>query len=465
MSQDRPIVHPYIPNSVPSVKQEMLRAVEARTTDDLYESIPRPLRLDRIMNLPPPLPAERDLERHVQGLLERNRSCADHLNFMGAGCWQHYVPAVCDEIAGRSEFLTAYEGETYEDKGRWQATFEFASMMGELLEMDVVNVPTYDVLQAAATALRMASRLNGRREALVASTVSPALLSKMRDYCRPHLEIRTLAHDARSGAVDLDALAAALSERTAAVYFENPSFLGFLETRGDEIARLAHQRGAECVVGVDPLSLGVLAPPAAYGADIVCGEIQSLGLHMSYGGAHGGFIATRDEEKYVMQYPSRLIGIVPTQVEGERGFGDVAFERTSFAVREQGREWVGTASALWAITAGVYMALLGPQGFVDLGEGIMQRARYAARRLARLPGVRCPVFTAPFFKEFTVNFDDTGQTVAQINTALRERRIFGGVDLSRELPALGQTALYCVTEIHTQADIDRLADALQEVIR
>jgi glycine dehydrogenase subunit 1 len=338
-------------------------------------------------------------------------------------------------------------------------------MMGELLEMDVVNVPTYDGFQAAATALRMACRITGRRTVLLAGTLGRDRLSKIRDYCRPEIEVRLLGYDPRTGSMDLDALRGELSDGVAAVYFENPAHLGFLEARAPEIAALAHAHGAECVVCVDPISLGVLAPPASYGADIVCGDIQPLGIHMQFGGGHAGFIATQDEERYVRQFPSRLFGVAPTLVPGELGFGDVAYERTSFALREQGTEWVGTASALWGITAGVYMALMGPQGFVEIGMGILQRSHYAAERLAEIPGVRAPLLDAPFFKEFIVNFERTGKSVAEINRRLREKRIFGGKDLSAEFPEFGQSALYCVTEVHTQSDIDRLAETLAEVLR
>ena len=160
-------------------------------------------------------------------------------------------------------------------------------------------------------------------------------------------KILLIDYDPETGQMGLGALKAGISEGTAAVYFENPSYLGFIETRGDEIAAIAHDHGAVCIVDADPISLGVLTPPADYGADIVCGDIQALGMHMQYGGGHAGYIATRDEEKYVMEYPSRLFGIAPTAVPGEYGFGDVAYERTSFAIREEGKEWVGTAAALW----------------------------------------------------------------------------------------------------------------------
>jgi glycine dehydrogenase subunit 1 len=310
----------------------------------------------------------------------------------------------------------------------------------------------------------MSSRITVRRQALLCGTIGPDKLSKIDDYCRPAMEIQRIAYDPATGHLDLGALKAQLSPETAAVYFENPSYLGFVETRGDEIAGLAHQVGALCIVAVTPLSLGVLTPPADYGADLVCGDIQPLGIHMQFGGGHGGFIASHDEERFVMEYPSRLFGLAPTRVPGEYGFGDVAYERTSFAVREEGKEWVGTAAALWGITAGVYLALMGPQGMAEIGEGIMARARYAMIQLGRIEGVRAPVFQSPHFQEFVVNFDGTGKTVAQINRALLAQGIFGGKDLSHEFPELGQSALYCVTEVHTQADIDRLTDAIREVV-
>ncbi len=464
MNDRNPTVHPYIPNSEPSIRREMLAQVGARSTEEFYEDVPAEIRLKRPMNLPPPLPSEYALKRHVEGILAQNRAAGEYISFLGAGCYQHHVPAVCDEVNRRGEFLTAYAGEPYDDHGRFQALFEYASMMGELLNMDVVNVPTYDGYQAAATSLRMASRITGRGEALVCRSINPGKLSKIQDYCKPDMAIRLVDYDPASGQMDLVALRAAISGRTAAIYFENPSYLGTIETRGDEIAQVAHDHGAICVVGVDPTSLGVLAPPADYGADIVCGDIQPLGMHMQYGGGHAGFIASRDEEKVVMEYPSRLFGLAPTSVPGEYGFGDVAFDRTSFAIREEGKEWVGTAAALWGITAGIYLALMGPQGMADMGEGIMQRARYATMQLDQIDGVRAPVLPPPHFKEFVVNFDGTGQSVAEINRALLARGIFGGKDLTAEFPELGQSALFCVTEVHTREEIDRLAAALKEVV-
>jgi glycine dehydrogenase subunit 1 len=374
------------------------------------------------------------------------------------------VPAVCDEINRRGEFLTAYAGEPYDDHGRFQALFEYASMMGELLNMDVVNVPTYDGFQAMATSLRMACRLTGRREVLIAKTIGGDLLSRIRDYCKPNITIKLVGCDPNTGQLDLTALKAMISDQTAAVCFQNPSYLGFLEVHGYEISQIAHDHGAICVVEADPISLGVLTPPADYGADIVCGDIQPLGMHMQFGGGQAGYIAIRDEEEYVPEYPSRLFGIAPTCVPGEYGFGDVAYERTSFAVREEGKEWVGTAAALWGITAGVYLALMGPQGMVEIGEGLMSRSRYAMLEMDKIRGVKAPVFRSPHFKEFVADFNGTGRTVGEINEALLTRKIFGGKDLTQERPELGRSALFCVNEVHTREDIDRLTTELKEIV-
>ena len=181
---------------------------------------------------------------------------------------------------------------------------------------------------------------------------------------------------------------------------------------------------------------------------------------MYYGGALGGFIATHDDEKFVMEYPSRLFGITKTAVEGEYGFGDVAYDRTSFGVREKGKEFVGTAAALWGITAAVYLSLMGPEGMQELAQHIMQKSQYAMKKLSEIKGVKAPLFESVHFKEFIVDFNDTGKSVKDINKFLLEHGIFGGKDISEEFPELGNCSLYCATEIHTKADIDNLVQTL-----
>lgn len=456
--------HPYIPNSAPEVKAKMLEEIGVKSIEELYEDIPENLRFKGKLNLPEAIRSEYDLKRHVESILAKNRSCKESISFLGAGCWPHYVPAICDEINQRSEFLTAYAGEPYEDHGRFQALFEYESLMGELLDLDVVNVPTYDWCQAASTSIRMAGRITARREILISDTVSPERLMAIRNYCRPVVDIKMVSHDPESGLMDLDDLQSKMSSATSGIYFENPSYLGFIEHQGQEISDVAHENGALSVAGVDPVSLGVIVPPSHYGVDIVCGDIQGLGNHMSFGGGQGGFIATRDEERFVMEFPSRLFGITKTSVEGEYGFGDVAYDRTSFGTREEGKEFVGTHAALCGITAGVYLSLMGPKGLQELGQTITQRSQYAMKKLSEIKGVEAPFFASPHFKEFVVDFRKTGKTVEEINKCLLERNIFGGFDLSSEFSELDNCALFCVTEIHTRDDIDSLVHALRECL-
>ncbi|NLY67852.1 MAG: aminomethyl-transferring glycine dehydrogenase subunit GcvPA [Tissierellia bacterium] len=458
------IVYPYIPNSVPEIKEQMLKELGIESVEEIYKEIPKRLRFKGKMNLPEPLLSEYELRRHVEELLANDKDCKKFLSFLGGGTWQHYVPEVCDTINTRDEFLTAYVGAAYADHGKYQAIFEFASMLGELLDFDVVSTPTYDWGMAAGFAVRMAARITGRNQVLIPKTVSPDRLLCIKNLCKPYIEVKLIDYDKDTGLMDLEDLKKNISDKTAAVYFENPSYLGFIESQGEEISKIAHDAGALLVVGVDPSSLGVLAPPSHYGADIACGDLQPLGIHMNAGGGLAGFISSRDEEEFVAEYPTQLWGITETTKEGEYGFGDVSFERTSYASRENAKDFLGTQTALWGITAGVYLALMGPKGMQELGEGIMQRVAYAQKKLNEIPGVKTPLFNSAHFKEFIVNFDDTGKTVAEINRKLLDFEIFGGKDLSKEFPELGNSALYCITEIHMKSDIDRLVDALKKIL-
>ncbi len=459
-------VYPYIPNSVPEEKAKLLKEIGINSVEDIFKEIPDHLRFKGKMNIPEPFLSEYELRRHVEGLLAKNKSCKDYINFLGAGTWQHYVPSVVDEIISRDEFLTAYVvGDAQGDHGKWQALFESASMIGEMVGMEAVNKPTYDWANAIAIACRMAARMTGRREILVAGTISPSRLSVVKNYCKPEIKIELVKYDSETGLLDLNDLKARISPNTAAVYFENPSYLGFIETQGEAIAKIAHDNGTEVIVGVDPSSLGVLAAPADYGADFAVGDYQPLGLHMQWGGGLAGFVCTRDDKRYVAEYPGLLYGITTSVQEGEYCFGEVFFERTSYASREKGKDFIGTTTALWGIGAGVYMALMGPQGFRELGEGIMQRVQYAQGLLSNIKGVKVPVIKSPCFKEFVVNFDGTGKTVSEINKGLLEHKIFGGKDISQEFPEYGNSALYCITEVHTKEDIKKLALALEQVIK
>jgi glycine dehydrogenase subunit 1 len=314
----------------------------------------------------------------------------------------------------------------------------------------------------------MASRLTGRREILVPAGMSPARLAVVTNFSNPTempgaLKITKIAYDKKTGALDLKDLKRKISDAIACVYFENPGYLGAIEDHGEEIAEIAHKAGAEVVVGVDPISLGVLAPPSDYGADIVCGDVQPLGVHMAAGGGLAGFIASRDEERYVAEYPLRIISITDTVEEGEYGFGQAAYERTSYMAREKAKDWVGTTTALHGIIAAVYMSLLGPQGMRDVGEAILQKCHYASAKLSEIDSVE--VKFPRFFTEFPLCIDATGKKVRQVNKALLKRGIFGGKDISEEFPELGQSALTCVTEVHSKADIDRFVGEMEAILR
>ena len=463
MNKQKKTAHPYIPNTVPEVQEEMLKEIGAKTIDELFDGIPEELHYKKDMNIPKAL-SEYELRRYIEGILNKNINTEEYLNFLGAGCWNHYVPAVCDEVNQRAEFLTAYAGDPYEDHGRYQALFEYQSLMAELVDMDVVNVPTFDWAQAAATSIRMASRITGRKEVLLPKTIAPDRLKIIKNYCSPQIECILVDFEEDSGQINLNDLEDKLSLNTAAVYFENPSYLGFIETKGQKISKLAKSFEAITIVGVDPSSLGVLEPPSHYGADIVCGDLQPLGMHMNYGGGQSGFIATHDDVTFIQEYPSRLFGIAPTVVEGEYGFGDVFYDRTSFALREKGKESVGTQTALWGITAGVYLSLLGPNGMYELGKSIMQKSQYVMGQLGNIPNVVASRFESTNFKEFVVDFSHTGKSVKEINQYLLDHGIFGGKDLSEEFPELGQCSLFCITEIHSKEDIDRLVGTIQECV-
>ena len=458
--------HPYMPNSTPGAREELLAAIGASSTEELFAQIPEQHRLRTGVGLPPPITSEASLRKHLRSIVTKNRSCEDNLNFLGGGCWQHHVPAVCDEISRRSEFLTPVWGTPSSDHGRNQAWFEFTSQLGELVGMEMVGLPVYSWGCAAGHAIRMAQRITGRRRVLLPAMLSPQRRSVIDNYCASArggggLEIVEIAADPDTGLTDYRDLEAKLDAEVAAIYVETPSYLGMIETGLAEVARAARSAGAETIVGVDPISLGLLEAPGVYGADMVVGSTQPLGVHMYGGGGLGGFIASRDEPVYAREYPTLMLSIAET-VKGERGFGMMLMHQSSYGSREEGKDWTGNSTYLWAIANAVYMSLLGPQGFRELGELIVSHAHYAARLLGGIDKVRIPYPTG-FFKEFVVNFDETGKSVAEVNAGLRERGIFGGIDLSRDFPELGQAALYCVTEVHSADDLERLAGAVQEV--
>lgn len=444
-----PVVHPYIPNSAPEVKAAMLKAVGADSAEEFFEDVPDDLRVKGLLNLPPAVLAEEDLKKLILGKLKQN----DHerLMFLGQGTYPHGTPAVVAEVINRSEFLTAYAGEPYEDHGRFQALFEYQSLMGELLACDVVTVPTYDGFQATATAIAITQRVTGRGKVLLVSDVLDDKYSKVHDFLRrfSHLELIPT----KNGSADLEAVRSQLSDEVSCIWIETPSAFGAVETNIHKLAEMAHEVGALCVVSTDPIMAGVIEPPANQGADITCGDIQSLGIGQWFGGGHGGFIAMADDPKLVMELPSRLFGIASTRVEGEYGFGDVAYDRTSFAHREEGKEWVGTAAALWGIAAAVFLSLMGPKGMKEVGETIFQRTKYLQQQLASIKGFNV-VNNGLNFREVLVQ---TPMKTSEILASARLQRLEPGVAIDEQVLCI------CVTEQHSKEEIDLLIDFLTEL--
>ncbi|WP_084375043.1 PLP-dependent transferase [Neobacillus soli] len=368
-------------------------------------------------------PTDFELKPYFEESLKNknNVSVDKYTDVRGVGCWQNNIPPIYDKGNQGPEFITFYAEEFYTVQGRFQEFFEYQSLIAELLEMDSVKISTFDWGKAAAISIRMASRITGRKKILVAKIVSPERFKIIRYYGSPELEFAFIDYDKDTGLLDLEDLKKKVSKETAAVYFENPAYLGFIESQGSEVAEIIKEHGVLLIVNVDPTSLGVLAPPSHYGADIVCGEIHPLGMNGNQRGGQVGFIAVGDEEKFFNELPPHLVSTVPT-------------------------------------------GLLSQNEMYEIGQTIMKNCQYAVRELNKIPGVKGARFSSPFVKKFIVDFNGTGLSVETINERLLEKRIFGGKDLSMEFPENGQSALYYVTEIHSRDNIDALIEALSEII-
>lgn len=461
--------HPYMANSAVSSRQALLDAIGITDVEDLFAQIPADHRDDEGVAPVPGIRSEFELRRMLEDRLRGGISTESHISFLGGGYWKHHVPALCDEIAARPEISTSVWGTPSSDHGRNQAWFEFTSQLGALLELEFVGLPVYSWGCAAGHALRMAARLTGRDVVVVPANLDRERRLVIDTYCgclelEGALEVREAAIDPATGTLSLDSLAGALDDRVAAVYVETPNSWGVIEGDIERIIAAAHDAGAEAVVGVDPISLGGLASPASFGADILVGSIQPLGMHLNAGGGVGGFIASRDEERYARQFPTLQVSVAPTMKEGERAFGMTLFGQSSYGSRELGNDWTGNSTYLWAVRAAIYMSLLGPAGFRELAETVVANARRTAELIAGVPGVSVR-YADRIFKEFVVDFSGTGRSVAEINAGLLERGILGGHDLTGSHEGLDGCALYCVTEVTTEADVERLLNALKEVAR
>ena len=458
--------HPWVPNSSRKIFNEMLSEVGANDIEDLFSDIPKEIREKAKIDLEieQPIP-EYFVWRKVKQILKRNKSLLELKCFRGAGCWPHYVPAVVKEIVRRSEFYTSYTPYQAEiSQGMLQALFEYQSMIADLTGMEVVNASLYDGSTALAEAILMAKRVNGRSKVLVPRTMNPQYLEVVRTYTKYQgIKIVEVNYCKETGYMDRDDLQNKIDDNTAAVCLEVPSFLGFIEEKPDDIAEIAHSKGALLVVSVDPISLGILKPPADYGADIVVGEGQPLGLGLNYGGPLLGIFGVRDL-KLARKMPGRLIGMTTTLDGSQRGFCMVWQTREQHIRRERATSNICTNEALCAIAAAVYLSLLGPKGLRKLCETILYNSHYLAKQLSSIEGVIAPLFKSAFFKEFVVDFSKIGINVEHINRELLKRNIIGGLELSKYFSELENAALFCTTEIHTKEDLDYLVEALKEII-
>jgi len=457
------MISPYLPNDVEATRQSLLKVIQVRSVDDLFSDLPPEVLLKRPLDLPSAM-SESEVTREVQQLLGKNVTSREALSFLGGGVWHHHVPAAVDSVANRAEFLTSYTPYQPEiNQGLLQILFEYQSMLGELLDMEIVNSSMYDWASSLGEAARMAYRITGRRELLVPRFIHPERRAVLTAYSHPlGIKVVTIEQPLSDGQIEAEELKAKVSPHTAGLYIENPSYLGFLQRSPSDLAEIVHDVGGLFIVGVDPSSLGIVEPPGAYGADIVVGEGQPLGCYVNYGGPLLGIFACRGESKMIRQVPGRLVGATTTRGGNERGYCLVLQTREQHIRREQATSNICTNEALSAVRAAAYMALMGRVGFRKLGEYVLAVSHYAIRRLSEINGLHVPIFHAPHFKEFTVNY---GRVDADtVNHALYRRGILGGKPLLQDFPVLGHAALYCVSELHTRQDVETLAVHLEEIV-
>jgi glycine dehydrogenase subunit 1 len=430
-------------------RETMLEAIGVASVDELFRDIPKSLRLDRPLALERAL-SEQELVEHLSELAAKNVSVSEELSFLGAGMYDHYVPAAVDAMLARGEFLTAYTPYQPEmSQGVLQAIFEYQTVICELTGMDVSNASGYDGTTVAADACYVAKHVTGRTKVVLAETLNPQVRQVVKTYAPGFgLEVVEVPH--RDGVTDPDELRRA-AEDAACVIFQQPNFFGCLEP-APELAAAANEAEALAVAHVDPLSLGVLEAPGAYGCAIAIGEGQGAGNYLSYGGPHYGFFAARKD--FIRRMPGRIIGET-TDLDGKRGFVLTLQTREQHIRREKATHNITTNQTLLAVAGLVYLSWLGPNGIRELGETCMGRAAYARERLEPL------AFTeSTSFKEFVVR---VGGNATEVVRAARALGVHPGYAVGRDYEGLDDALLVCVTEKRSPADIDRLADVLGEV--
>jgi len=425
-------------------REAMLAAIGVDSVEELFRDVPAGVRLQRELDLEPPL-SEQEITAHLEELAARNTL---ELSFLGAGIYDHYVPAIADAVAQRGEFLTAYTPYQPEmSQGVLQAIFEYQTAICELTGMDVSNASGYDGTTVAADACYVAKHVTGRGKIVVTEATNPQVRQVVKTFAPGFgMEVVEVPHE--DGWTDPDAVRAAAAD-AAVVLFQQPNFFGVLEAAPD-LAAAANDAGALPAAHVDPLSLGVLEAPGAYGCALAIGEGQGAGNHQSFGGPHYGFLAAKQD--YVRRMPGRIIGET-TDLDGRRAYVLTLQTREQHIRREKATHNITTNQTLLALQGLVYLSWLGPQGIRELGETCMGLAAYAKERLG-LPLVSGERAT---FKEFAVRLDRPAQ---QAIREAREQGVHPGYALGRDYPGMDDALLIAVTEKRSPADIDRLAEVL-----
>ncbi len=443
----------YIPNTKDD-QQEMLEAIGVDSFDDLLQEIPPHLLFKGELELPPAM-SEMEVMRHLRTLAAENENCEDNICFLGGGAYDHFVPAAVKHIISRSEFYTAYTPYQPEvSQGTLQAIYEYQTMICELTGMDVANASMYDGGSALAEAVLLACGHTRRAEVLVSATVNPNYRKIIRTYCAGQ-EISVKQIGWKDGATDLEALTSSISENTAAVVIQHPNYFGHLE-EVEEISQIAHQRGALFITSNDPISLVLLQPPGAYGADIATGEGQSLGNQLNFGGPYLGIFAAKKE--LMRKMPGRIVGQT-VDLQGRRGFVLTLQTREQHIRREKATSNICTNQGLLMLAATVYLSLLGKNGLKKVAELCLQKSHYLANRINSLKGFRVQ-FRQPFFKEFVIQSELPAKDVI---AKMLEAKIFAGVALKPDYPDLGNSFSCAVTEKRTKQEMDFLIDKLREL--
>ncbi len=439
--------------NTPDDVRAMLDAVGVESIDDLFASIPDQLRLDRPLDIPLAM-SELELTQHMTRLAAANRPAGELVSFLGGGSYDHFIPAVVDEIASRGEFYTSYTPYQAEvSQGNLQATFEYQTLIARLTGMDVSNASLYDGGSATAEAVLMAVGAGGRRrKVVVAASVHPEYRQTIATYLE-NLDVEVVAVPTPLGVVRPADLAAAVDDQTACVVVEQPNFFGCVE-EAETLARVAHDAGATVVAVFDPISLGLLKRPGDWGADIAVAEGQSLGTPMSYGGPYLGILACR--ESLVRRMPGRIAGQTVDR-RGKRCFVLTLQTREQHIRRGKATSNVCTNQGLFALRATVYLALMGPQGLRETAGLCLQKSRYAAERLCAVDRFEL-AFDAPTFKEFVIR-DREGRVEELLAEAL-EVGILAGVPLGQWYPELDDCLLVAVTEKRSRQEVDSLARVL-----